>query len=231
MRKSHLLFVCLLVVAGGLMWIFFRGEAPDRGAEAAPVAAGESGAAAPEQAASVARERNAAEAPAVAPRPLPEIRKSLIVQAREVIARDLGGADAAAKEDLARRLQELESLSAGGLGPNHPGTLLAMASLSRKLDRPEETDQRAWLAETSAYVDKRLEELDRLPEGESPEGLLARWRQEFSRDDLPEAILLRRFNSVGTKEKMRAALLNLKREHGGFVSRGTGETGARAEEK
>lgn len=149
---------------------------------------------------------------AIVPRPLPEIRKSLLEQGREVIDKNLGGVDATVKEDLTRRLAELENFVAGGLGHAHPVVLMDLMNLadfSRKLDSMAAYDEAAWRKEAALYLGKRLREVEAMKEGESPAGLRERWWREFTRDDVPEAILLRNLDSSQTPQEMSNELRRL----------------------
>ena len=153
--------------------------------------------------------RKTAAPPALESRPLEEIRKSLIGQAHEVIEKDLGGADEAAKQDLMASVRNLEALVASGVGPYHPTMLHTVATFSRKLDRLGAYDESAWRSEIAGYLEKRLAEVEALADGESPAALRERWAREFNRDDAPEAIVLRSFDGSSTKEKLRDGMLKM----------------------
>lgn len=206
-QRGYLLIFGILIVVLGLALFWQRGEGGREGSspalEAKP-ASNEASAASPDRPESSGSPRPAAAAP-IKPRPPKEIREALEAQARKVVEKDLGGAKDEDKQALMAAIRELEALRTGGLSDQHPSMLLSLARFSRKLDRLAAYNEEEWRADAVAFLEKRLSELDALPDGESPAALQERWWQELGRDDLPEAILLR----YRTKPSLRDDLQNL----------------------
>ena len=210
MKKGKWLLILLLMILVVAIWIARHGTAE----ESPP---GKTGVEAASPSATFHRDpEQPSKAPVqpsvIVPRPLPEIRKSLLEQGREVIDKNLGGVDATMKEDLTRRIAELENFVAGGLGHNHPASLidlLNLADFSRKLDSMAAYDEAGWRKEAALYLGKRLAEVEAMEQGASPAGLRERWWREFSRDDVPEAILLRNLDHAESPQEMSNALLRL----------------------
>lgn len=135
-----------------------------------------------------------------------EIRKSLEAKARETVEKGLGGATEEDKQALMAAIREFEALMAGGLSDQHPRMLTGLAEFSRKLDRLSAYDEAAWKADAVAFLQLRLSEVEALADGESWAALHERWLREQTRDDLPEAILLRVVRPFGPTSTQKEGL-------------------------
>ena len=144
-------------------------------------------------------------------RPMTAIHKSLLDQARKAVETGAGGADAATKEELVRRTQAIEALGTAGLGPAHPSSLQPLAEFSRYLDTFGTFDADAFKTDMAGYFGARLKELDELPDDADLPALREKWQRELARDDLPEAILLRRLDGSNSRSQMRSVLTGLAR--------------------
>ena len=215
-KKLKALLVLLLLVLVFALALLWRGGQP--AAEGSPTSAGgkvqgAEQAAAPASASAAARPGTDARpkqavSPLV-PRPIPDIRTSLLGQARQVVDKGLAGVDEAAKQDLLSRMTALEADAVSGRASGHPAILMGLAAFSRELDQLGAYDESAWKTEAAAYLEKRLAEVDALADGDSALALRERWWREFTRDDAPEAILLRYVDNSTTKENLRGGLASL----------------------
>jgi hypothetical protein len=136
-----------------------------------------------------------------------EIRKALMARAREIIDKDLGGVTDRDKEVLLAAMREFDALMVGGLSDQHPRMLVSLATFSRKIDRLSAYSEVEWKADAAAFLQSRLAEVEALPDGASTAALRRRWVRDQSRDDLPEALVLRTVRpfgpTAGTKEGLR----------------------------
>lgn len=213
LKKATLLVVLLAL---GLAWRFLPG-ADGKKAEISGGAADQaSSAPSIPESAGIAQDTKSLTASEESSRPEPadpierspaEIRKALVAKAREMIDKDLGGVTDQDKTTLLAAIREFDALLVGGLSDQHPRMLVSLATFSRKIDRLSSYTDAEWNADAAAFLRSRLAEVEALPDGASTAALRKRWVRDQSRDDLPEALILRTVRpfgpTAGTKEGLR----------------------------